>query len=49
MNATQIEQEKGVETVPCASGWCMKIIESRNLNNGNKNMESIIDKTIASL
>jgi len=33
MNLTQIENEKGVEAVPCASGWCVKIIESKNLNN----------------
>ncbi|KAG7198637.1 hypothetical protein KM043_005995 [Ampulex compressa] len=33
MNATQIEDEKGVSTVPCVSGWCGKIIESPNLNN----------------
>lgn len=33
MNSTEIEQEKGVEAIPCASGWCGKIIESQNLNN----------------
>ncbi|XP_012278352.1 uncharacterized protein LOC105698573 [Orussus abietinus] len=33
MNSTQIQEEKGVEAVPCASGWCGKIIESQNLNN----------------
>lgn len=33
MNSTQIEMEKGVEAVACASGWCGKIIESANLNN----------------
>ncbi|XP_015510603.1 UPAR/Ly6 domain-containing protein rtv [Neodiprion pinetum] len=33
MNATQIAEEHGVEAVPCASGWCGKIIESQNLNN----------------
>ncbi|KAK2587470.1 hypothetical protein KPH14_003174 [Odynerus spinipes] len=33
MNSTQIELEKGVDMVPCASGWCGKIIESANLNN----------------
>lgn len=34
MNSTQIALEKGVEAVPCVSGWCGKIIESQNLNNG---------------
>ncbi|XP_066591107.1 UPAR/Ly6 domain-containing protein rtv-like [Prorops nasuta] len=33
MNSTEIEMEKGVDSVPCASGWCGKIIESQNLNN----------------
>ncbi|CAL7936718.1 unnamed protein product [Xylocopa violacea] len=33
MNATQIEMEKGVDAVPCASGWCSKIIEQHGLNN----------------
>lgn len=33
MNATQIENEKGVDLVPCVSGWCGKIIESQSLNN----------------
>lgn len=22
--------EKGVETVPCASGWCAKVLETEN-------------------
>lgn len=34
MNSTQIAVEKGVDAVPCVSGWCGKIIESQNLNNG---------------
>ncbi|XP_026467483.1 uncharacterized protein LOC113371050 [Ctenocephalides felis] len=29
-NATQVEDEKGVEAVPCASGWCGKILEGGN-------------------
>lgn len=33
MNATEIEMEKGVDAVPCASGWCGKIIERQGLNN----------------
>ncbi|XP_020285569.1 uncharacterized protein LOC109855564 isoform X3 [Pseudomyrmex gracilis] len=33
MNSTQIAVEKGVDAVPCVSGWCGKIIESQNLNN----------------
>ncbi|XP_012264332.2 uncharacterized protein LOC105690806 [Athalia rosae] len=33
MNETQIEDEKGVYAVPCASGWCGKIIESQSINN----------------
>ncbi|XP_024891261.1 uncharacterized protein LOC112467042, partial [Temnothorax curvispinosus] len=33
MNSTQIELEKGIDAVPCVSGWCGKIIESQNLNN----------------
>ncbi|XP_014474495.1 PREDICTED: uncharacterized protein LOC106744334 [Dinoponera quadriceps] len=33
MNSTQIALEKGVEALPCVSGWCGKIIESQNLNN----------------
>ncbi|XP_057333688.1 uncharacterized protein LOC130672917 [Microplitis mediator] len=32
-NITLIEKEHGVEAIPCASGWCGKIIESPNLNN----------------
>ncbi|KAK7580136.1 hypothetical protein V9T40_000765 [Parthenolecanium corni] len=27
-NASQIEFETGVEAVPCASGWCGKVIET---------------------
>lgn len=34
MNSTEIETEKGVDAVPCASGWCGKIIERHGLNNG---------------
>ena len=34
LNYTQIENEHGVAAPPCASGWCAKIIERRNLNNG---------------
>ncbi|XP_059616799.1 uncharacterized protein LOC132261820 [Phlebotomus argentipes] len=26
-NATQIEDERGITAVPCASGWCGKVIE----------------------
>ena len=26
-NATQVEKEQGVTAVPCASGWCGKVIE----------------------
>ncbi|GBN44980.1 hypothetical protein AVEN_191368-1, partial [Araneus ventricosus] len=26
-NATVIDEVKGVEAIPCASGWCAKIIE----------------------
>ncbi|XP_035896206.1 uncharacterized protein LOC118505047 [Anopheles stephensi] len=26
-NATQVESERGVSAVPCASGWCGKVIE----------------------
>ncbi|XP_011872606.1 PREDICTED: uncharacterized protein LOC105564671 [Vollenhovia emeryi] len=33
MNSTQIAVEKGIDAVPCVSGWCGKIIESQNLNN----------------
>ncbi|XP_044588494.1 uncharacterized protein LOC123267739 [Cotesia glomerata] len=33
LNVTLIEKEHGVEAIPCASGWCGKIIESPNLNN----------------
>ncbi|CAK9804412.1 hypothetical protein ANTQUA_LOCUS4078 [Anthophora quadrimaculata] len=33
MNSTAIEMEKGVDAVPCASGWCGKIIERHGLNN----------------
>lgn len=28
-NVTQIENEHGIQTVPCASGWCGKVIESQ--------------------
>lgn len=34
MNSTAIEMEKGVDAVPCASGWCGKIIERQGINNG---------------
>lgn len=34
MNSTEIEKEKGVDAVPCASGWCGKILETQGLNNG---------------
>ncbi|XP_052901236.1 uncharacterized protein LOC128307433 isoform X2 [Anopheles moucheti] len=27
LNATQVESERGVSAVPCASGWCGKVIE----------------------
>lgn len=37
INATQVEHERGVETVPCASGWCGKILETENaLKEGKK-------------
>lgn len=29
-NVTQAESEPGVEAVPCASGWCGKILETEN-------------------
>ncbi|KAK4886357.1 hypothetical protein RN001_002628 [Aquatica leii] len=29
-NATDVEFERGVDTSPCASGWCGKIVESEN-------------------
>ncbi|KAG8187219.1 hypothetical protein JTE90_020650 [Oedothorax gibbosus] len=29
-NATVVEDVKGVEAQPCASGWCAKIIEGEN-------------------
>lgn len=34
MNSTAIEMEKGVDSVPCASGWCGKILEQHGINNG---------------
>ena len=30
VNSTLGEIEKGIEAVPCASGWCSKIIEGGN-------------------
>ncbi|CAB0032131.1 unnamed protein product [Trichogramma brassicae] len=36
LNSTQIEQERGVEAVPCASNWCVKIIESQSIHNGER-------------
>ncbi|XP_035216780.1 uncharacterized protein LOC118190212 [Stegodyphus dumicola] len=30
LNATSVEDVRGVEAVPCASGWCAKIIEGQN-------------------
>ncbi|XP_069680658.1 UPAR/Ly6 domain-containing protein rtv [Periplaneta americana] len=30
LNLTQAEQERGVEAVPCASGWCGKFLEGGN-------------------
>lgn len=29
LNVTQIENEHGIIAVPCASGWCGKVIESQ--------------------
>ena len=29
-NASQLDTETGVEAVPCASGWCGKVIETRD-------------------
>lgn len=29
-NTSQLETETGVEAVPCASGWCGKVIETRD-------------------
>ena len=26
--------DKGLEALPCASGWCVKLLEGPNLNNG---------------
>lgn len=26
-NATEVEDEPGLATIPCASGWCGKVIE----------------------
>lgn len=43
MNSTAIEMEKGVDTVPCASGWCGKIIERHGLNNGKHSMDTHLD------
>lgn len=34
LNSTEIQNEHGVKAEPCASGWCGKIIEAPNLNNG---------------
>lgn len=40
-NATQIENEPGITAVPCASGWCGKVIESEGtLRNDGKNLKS---------
>lgn len=37
VNATQVDNERGIETVPCASGWCGKILETENaLKEGRK-------------
>ncbi|GFG31994.1 hypothetical protein Cfor_04269, partial [Coptotermes formosanus] len=30
LNLTLAEQERGVEAVPCASGWCGKFLEGGN-------------------
>jgi hypothetical protein len=30
VNVTHIELEKGVEAIPCASGWCGKMLETEN-------------------
>lgn len=29
-NVTQAENEPGIEAIPCASGWCGKILETEN-------------------
>lgn len=43
MNSTAIEMEKGVDAVPCASGWCGKIIERQGLNNGKQSIDMYLD------
>lgn len=34
VNVTLVEnkQEIGIETIPCASGWCGKIVESEDVS-----------------
>lgn len=46
MNTTAIKIEKGVETIPCVSGWCGKIIERKSLDNGKRSMDMDIFKFI---
>lgn len=46
MNTTAIKMEKGVETIPCVSGWCGKIIERKSLDNGKRSMDMDIFKFI---
>lgn len=48
MNSTQIAVEKGVDAVPCVSGWCGKIIESQNLNNG-EHLYFILDMSLSTM
>lgn len=42
-NITQIESEHGITAVPCASGWCGKVIESQGTlrDDGNLNYVQI--------
>lgn len=36
-NVTQVENVRGLSTIPCASGWCAKIVETENtLRDGKK-------------
>lgn len=45
-NVTQIENEHGITAVPCASGWCGKVIESQGtLRDDGKHFNTCLQAT----
>lgn len=42
-NVTQIENEHGISAIPCASGWCGKVIESQGTLRDDGNSYDLIN------